>query len=205
MTLLTKLDAGDQPVLMLSRLSSWLLKILGWTIHADYPDTGKYVLIVAPHTSNWDFLLGLVASKSLDLGAGWIGKHTIFHWPFGWFFRAIGGIPVDRENAANLIQQMADLFDQSDRLILALAPEGTRARKTYWKTGFYHIARAAKVPIAMAYLDYGKKQIGLGGAFYPGDDIEDTFAEIRRFYQGRRGKYPEQESLIQPRSKTSQA
>lgn len=192
---------NDQGVPMLSRLSSLILKLLGWTTHADYPKSEKYVLIVAPHTSNWDFILGIVAAKALKLRAHWMGKHTVFRWPFGWFFRAIGGLPVDRSKPTNLIQQMADSFITAERPILALAPEGTRTRKDHWKTGFYHIARAAKVPIAMAYLDYGKKQVGFGEAFYPGDDIEEVFTRIRNFYRHRRGKYPDQESLIQMRKK----
>ena len=188
---------------MLSRISTWLLKRLGWTVHADFPDTGKYVLIVAPHTSNWDFPLGIVAKTALKLDARWMGKHTLFRWPVGWFFRALGGVPVRRDRALNMIHQMADLFAGPGETVLALAPEGTRTKKGHWKTGFYHIARAAEVPIAMAYLDYGRKEVGLGGTFYPGDDIEAVFARIREFYHDRKGKYPEQESSIQPRDKDS--
>lgn len=186
---------------MLSRLSRWMLSLLGWTVQADYPDVEKYVLIAAPHTSNWDFPLGIVAAKALNLDVRWLGKHTLFRWPYGWFFRAIGGTPVQRDQTLNLIQQISDLFDRSGQLILALAPEGTRSKTDHWKTGFYHIARAANVPIVMAYLDFGQRQVGIGGAFYPGDDIEATFAQIRQFYQGRRGKHPDKESQIQVRQK----
>jgi 1-acyl-sn-glycerol-3-phosphate acyltransferase len=182
-----------------SRLCSWLLNALGWTIHADFPDVDKYVLIVAPHTSNWDFPLGILAAKALDLDAHWMGKHTLFRWPYGWFFRAIGGTPVYRDQVLNVIQQMKDQFARSKPLVLALAPEGTRSRTDHWKTGFYYIARAANVPIAMAYLDYRQKQIGIGGMLYPEDDIEATFEHIRRFYRDKRGKYPHEESLIQVR------
>ena len=175
--------------------------MLGWTIHADFPQSQKYVLVVAPHTSNWDFPLGILAGKAFRLSPNWIGKHTIFRWPFGWFFRALGGIPVDRGHAVNLIQQLADQFAASERLVLGLAPEGTRTRKGYWKTGFYHIARGAQVPVAMAFLDYKRKEIGLGGEFYPGDDMEEVFARIRNFFSGKRGKYPDMESQIQPRPK----
>jgi 1-acyl-sn-glycerol-3-phosphate acyltransferase len=177
---------------------------MGWTVGADFPETEKYVLVVAPHTSNWDFPLGLIARTALGMDVRWIGKHTLFRWPLGWFFRALGGVPVDRDRALNMIDQMAGLFTGRDHLILALAPEGTRAKKDHWKTGFYHIARAAGVPVAMAYLDYGKKEVGLGGAFCPGDDIRETFARIQDFYRGRRGKYPEQESLIRMREKSCQ-
>ena len=184
---------------MLSLLSSWLLKILGWTIHVEFPEVKKYVVIAAPHTSNWDFLLGMVAARAVNLDFRWMGKHTIFRWPFGWFFRAIGGLPVQRDQARNLIQQMTDRFTDTDSLVLALAPEGTRTKTDHWKTGFYRIARAANVPIMMAYLDYGKKQVGMGGMFYPENDIEADFDTIREFYKDRRGKHPDQESLIQVR------
>jgi 1-acyl-sn-glycerol-3-phosphate acyltransferase len=184
---------------MLTHLCAWILKILGWTIHADYPDAEKYVLIAAPHTSNWDFPLGIVAARAISLDVHWMGKHTLFRWPFGWFFRAIGGTPVHRDQASNMIRQMADLFDCSEQLILALAPEGTRNKTDHWRTGFYHIARAANVPIVMAYLDHGQKQVGIGGTFYPGDDIEAVFDRIRLFYKDRRGKFPDRESPVQVR------
>ena len=181
---------------ILSFLANGLLKAFGWQVHADYPGVNKYVLIAAPHSSNWDFPLGIVAARAIRLEIRWLGKHTLFHWPYGWFFRAIGGIPVYRDQTLNLIQQTAGLFERSDRLILALAPEGTRSKTDHWKTGFYHIARAAEVPIVMAYLDHGKKQVGIGGVFSPGDDIETTFEQIREFYAPRRGKHPELESDI---------
>jgi len=186
---------------MLSRLSAWILERLGWTIHADYPDVKKYVLIAAPHTSNWDFPLGIVAAKAIRLDVHWMGKHTLFRWPYGWFFRAIGGTPVYRDRALNLIEQMTDLFARSEHLILALAPEGTRSKTDHWKTGFYHIARAAKVPIVMAFLDHGHKQVGIGDSFFPGDDIEADFSRIREFYKSRRGKIPQNESLIRMKKK----
>jgi len=178
-------------------LSMWILTALGWEIHADFPDAKKYVIIAAPHTSNWDFPLGIMAVKAIKLDVRWIGKHTIFRWPFGWLFRALGGIPVVRGQSLHLIEQMADLFEQSDQLIFALAPEGTRSKTDHWKTGFYYIARAARVPIALGYLDFGKKQVGANTVIYPGDDIEADFKLIREYYRDKHGKNPENESLIQ--------
>lgn len=186
---------------MLSRLSMWILNTLGWTVHVDLPDSKKFVAIAAPHTSNWDFLLGIIAAKAVKVKVCWMGKHTMFRWPFGWFFRAIGGTPIHREQGRNHIQQLTDLFNRSEQLVLALAPEGTRSRTDHWKTGFHYIARAAKVPIAMGYLDFGHKQVGIGGSFYPGEDIEADFELIRRFYANRHGKNPENESLIRVRKK----
>lgn len=182
---------------MLCYLSKWLLKLLGWSTIADFPESKKYIVIAAPHTSNWDFPLGILAAKALKLEVRWIGKHTIFRWPFGYFFRAMGGTPVHRGKKADLIKQIAELFSQTDELAMALAPEGTRSKTDHWKTGFWHIAKAANVPIAMAYLDFGRKQVGLGGTFYPGDSIKKDFEQIRAFYKDRRGKNPANESLIQ--------
>ena len=184
---------------MLAHLSKWILAALGWKIHADFPEAKKYVIVAAPHTSNWDFPVAIMAVKAVKLDVHWIGKHTIFRWPFGWFLRALGGTPVDRGQSPHLIQQMTDLFDQSEELIFALAPEGTRSKTDHWKTGFYHIARAAKVPIALGYLDFGKKQVGVTRSFYPGDDIEEDFKLIREYYKDIRGKNPENESLIRVR------
>ena len=186
---------------MLTRLSYWLLIKLGWTIHVGSPEIDKYVAIAAPHTSNWDFPLGILGARALGLKVHWMGKHSMFRWPYGWFFRMIGGTPIHRNGGQNYMQQMTDLFNQSERLVLALAPEGTRSKTDHWKTGFHSIARAAKVPVLMAYLDYGKKQVGMGGMFYPGEDIEADFKLIREYYKDRRGKNPEKESLIQARKK----
>ena len=186
---------------MLSRLSMWILKTLGWTIHADLPDIKKYVVIAAPHTSNWDFPIGIMAVWAIKLEVHWMGKDSLFRRPYGWFFRAIGGTPVQRDGGQNYIEQMRDLFEHSEQLVLALAPEGTRGKTDHWKTGFYYIARAANVPIVMAYLDFENKQVGTGKLFYPGEDIEADFSRIRQFYADRQGKNPENASLIRVRTK----
>lgn len=188
---------------MLARFSHWLLRRLGWSLHIDRPEIDKYVAIAAPHTSNWDFLIGILAAWAIELNASWLGKHSLFRWPLGWYFRRIGGVPVRRDGGQNYINQMTELFNSSKRLVLALAPEGTRSKTDHWKTGFHAIARAAGVPILMAYFDYPRKQVGMGGMFYPSDDIEADFRRIREFYKDKRGKNPEKESLIQVRNKKS--
>jgi len=177
----------------------WLLKLLGWNVQVDFPPAKKYVLIAAPHTSNWDFPLGILAQYALKLNIQWIGKHTLFRWPYGWFFRAIGGIPVYRHESLNLSQQLVARFAESDSMVLALAPEGTRKKTDHWKTGFYHIATAANVPITMAYLDFGRKRVGIGKSFIPSGDIDSDFEIIREYYQDIRGKHPQQASNIQIR------
>lgn len=186
---------------MLARTCLWILRKLGWTLSVDLPDIPKFIVIAAPHTSNWDFPLTILAAKAINLSIHWMGKHSMFRPPYGWFFRNLGGIAIHRNGGKNHIEQMADLFNRSDRLILALTPEGTRRKTDHWKTGFHSIARAAKVPVLMVYLDYGKKQIGIGGMFLPSDDIEADFELIREHYKDVRGKNPENESLIQPRTR----
>lgn len=185
--------------MLLSRVSGWILGLFGWSAHAEFPSEEKYVVIVAPHTSNWDFILGLLAAWNLQIKAHWLGKHTIFRGPLGWYLRKIGGLPVERSKTLNVIQEMADSFTTAKRPILALAPEGTRARLEYWRTGFYHIARSANVPIALAYIDYPARRIALEKTLWPGEDIDQVFDEIRAFYAGHRGRYPEKESRIEPK------
>jgi 1-acyl-sn-glycerol-3-phosphate acyltransferase len=158
-------------------------------------------VIAAPHTSNWDFVLGLAAAKAIDLQPNWIGKHTLFRRPFAWLFRAMGGIPVRRGEGHNYIEQLAKMFAQSDRLVLGMAPEGTRSKTDHWKTGFYYIAHGAGVPVLMAYFDYPRKRVGITGKLDPSDDIDADFALIREFYADRRGKNPGQESSICVRKK----
>ncbi len=182
-----------------SKISRWILNRLGWRVLKQLPESPRYVAIAAPHTSNWDFPLGILAASAMELKISWIGKHTLFRWPYGWFFRAIGGIPIERGVGANLSQQMAAKFAQSNELVLAIAPEGTRSKLDHWKTGFYYIALAAKVPVALACLDYQRKQVGISGQFKPCGDIEADFDIIRGYYEDKTGKIPEQASLIRPR------
>ena len=170
---------------MISRLA---LSIRGWKLEGERPAEKKFVLIVAPHTSNWDFPIGMFAARVFGLDVHYLGKHTLFEGPFGWFFRMLGGIPVRRDRASNLSQQMAEHFENADELILAIAPEGTRSLTEHWKMGFWHIANEAQVPNAMSSLDYSTRTIQLGGLFMPSGDIEADLARIRDFYEGKTGR-----------------
>jgi 1-acyl-sn-glycerol-3-phosphate acyltransferase len=162
----------------------------------------KYVIIGAPHTSNWDFPLTLLALSALGLQFCWVGKHTLFRGPLRFLFSSIGGIPVDRgTHSSGLVDDMIALFQARSSMILAIAPEGTRSKKSHWKTGFYHIARAAEVPLALGYIDYGKKEIGVGKWFNPTDIPEDDILIIKTFYAGKTGKFPEKQSDIRIRPK----
>lgn len=189
---------------MIGYISAQILKFFGWQLDLQLPTEKKYIIIGAPHTSNWDFPLALLALSAMGLRFSWVGKHTLFSFPFGSFFRTLGGIPVDRHIRQSFIAKMIDLFSSSDELILAIAPEGTRAKTAYWKTGFYSIAVEAVVPIALGYLDYKNKKIGVGATLYPSQSILADFQVIQQFYAGKTGKFPEKQGPVQLRQKDIQ-
>ena len=176
---------------------------LGWKINGDVPrDLKKYIIVVAPHTSNWDFLVGLAVRSIMKFPSNYLGKKELFNPPFGWLFRKLGGYPVDRKGSHNLVDQVAEIFKSEDQFIIAIAPEGTRKNVTKWKTGFYHIARGAGVPIVMSYLDFKRKVAGVGPTFIPTGDIEADFRVFEEFYTKVTPKYPDQRGgiAVDPRS-----
>lgn len=177
---------------------AWLgrvvLRLKGWQIQGDIPNLKKAVLIVAPHTSNWDFVIGMAAKMALRLEATWLGKDSIFVGPADKIFRSWGGIPVERSSAHDMVAQVADQFRQRDVMWLGMSPEGTRKHVEKWKSGFWHIASAANVPIQTIYLDFSRKVIGIGETFDASGDVEEGIAGIRRYFkQVGYGKYPEGE------------
>ena len=169
--------------------------IFGWKVVGEFPkDTKKYVVIGAPHTSYWDFVLGMFVRSIKSERINFIGKASLFKPPFGFVFKWLGGTPVDRSKSNNLVDAIVQVFDSREYFRLALSPEGTRKKVDKWKTGFYYIAKGAKVPIIMFTFDFGKKQVLLSKPFYPTDSIEVDFKVIKDFYKGVKGKYPEQSS-----------
>jgi 1-acyl-sn-glycerol-3-phosphate acyltransferase len=154
----------------------------GWRVEGAAPPDKKFVVIAAPHTSNWDlpFMLGVALKFRIRLH--WMGKDNLFKPPFGWFMRALGGIPVDRSKSNNAVAQMIRIFDDADQLAVAIPPEGTRSKVRYWKTGFYHIAHGAGVPIAMGFLDYKRKVGGIGMTMKTSGDYDADLEIIKRFY-----------------------
>ncbi len=167
---------------MLSAIAKLILRVGGWTAIGEIPALNKAVFIAAPHTSNWDGFWLLVYRFSFDIKLRLLAKHTLFWWPLGSILRGAGAIPIDRAHSSSTVQQLVDLFAKEDHFYLALAPEGTRKWKPYWKTGFYQIAAAAKVPIVLAFIDYRKKELGIGGQIDPADGIEISLEKIRAFY-----------------------
>lgn len=170
------------------------LKWAGWRVEGQLPaHAHKSVLIAAPHTSNWDLPMTLMVAFALELRPRWMGKASIFRWPFGPVMRWLGGIPVDRSQSNNLVATSAQAIrDAAEPLQLIVPPEGTRSKTRHWKTGFYYIAHSAQVPIVMAYMDYAAKRSGLGPLFEPTGDIEADMAEIKAFYQPFKGKNADQ-------------
>jgi 1-acyl-sn-glycerol-3-phosphate acyltransferase len=154
------------------------------------------VIIAAPHTSNWDLPHMLAASFVFRLKVSWLGKHTLFRPPFGWFLQRIGGLPVDRRAPRGQVGEVSAKLKAADRLLLAISPEGTRSHRDHWKSGFYRIAEEAQVPIVCGYLDYATKRAGLGLSFVPTGDVRADMDRIRAFYNGKRGRHPSLESVI---------
>ncbi|MFO0756648.1 MAG: lysophospholipid acyltransferase family protein [Byssovorax sp.] len=180
-------------------ISYWIgkawLKAFGWRAEGALPENPKLVLIAAPHTSNWDFPFMMATAYVMQVDIAWMGKHTLFEGPFGWFFKWMGGVPVDRRSPQNLVQSLAERFAAADSLVLAVPPEGTRGKVDYWKSGFYRIALAAQVPIALGFLDFERKVCGVGPLVMPTGDVKADMDQIRAFYAGIRGKHPKLEGV----------
>ena len=184
----------NTPVLeaFLHRASRFILRLTGWRTAGQLPPIPKFVLIAAPHTSNWDLLFTLLMAFAFRTRIHWMGKEAIFRRPFKNFFLWLGGIPVKRSQSHNLVEQSIQQFHRNEQLILTIAPAGTRQRVIRWKTGFYHIAWGAKVPIALGFLDYRRKVGGIGPLVYPTGNITADMQTIRAFYDGITGKKPTQ-------------
>lgn len=170
-------------------------KLLGWKVVGNInfsKDTVKKAVIIAvPHTSWHDFYIGLLLRKVLGVKTNFIGKKELFVGPVGWYLRAIGGAPINRQNKENKVEAIAKLFRERDEFRMTMAPEGTRKKVEHWRTGFYYIAKAANVPILMFTLDFEHKQNKISEPFYPTDDMEADFKFMKAFYKGVKGKVPE--------------
>ena len=176
---------------MLSWIGRTFLRWFGWETEGGRPVESRYVLIAAPHTSNWDLPFMIAMAWAYEMKISWMGKHVLFGRPHGWFFRWLGGVPIHRETRSNRVEQMAQQFAQRDEFTLIVAAEGTRAYTAHWKSGFYHIALAAGVPIVMGYLDFARKRGGFGPGIVPTGDVGQDMEPIRAFYEDKVGKRPD--------------
>ena len=181
------------------RVARALVRITGWTLVDNRPPVKKYILIGAPHTTNWDLYTALVIMLGLGIRPRWVGKESLFKGWRGPIMRFLGGIPVKRGVSQNFVAQTVEKINASDELVITIAPEGTRKRADYWKSGFYYIALGANVPIAMGFVDYPTKTCGVGGYFTPTGDIEADMKILADFYAGIHGKYPENQGPVRIR------
>lgn len=188
---------------MKKRLARWLLQVTGWQLVGERPQCDHYVLIAAPHTSNWDFPMMLMFAAAFDIKVTWMAKHSLFYPPFGWIMRAMGGMPITRHKNRNVVSAMIDAFNRDDHLVLVVPTEGTRERSEYWKSGFYHIARQANVPIVPSFLDFGRKRGGFGPALTVSDNVCVDMQYLRDFYRGMQGKFPHKFGPIKLRDEDS--
>lgn len=178
---------------MFSLLSRFIFWVVGWKITGHYPRELSHVVIaVAPHTSTWDFFLGVLTNSAGKFRANYMGKHTLFKPPFGWLFRWLGGIPVDRSKNHNLVSATVEAFKREPRIHLVIAPEGTRKKVDKFKTGFYHIARLAGVPICLCKFDFEKREVFFDPVlFYPTEDEAADMAYLWNYFRGVKGGIPE--------------
>ena len=174
----------------------------GWEFTGELPDLPKFMILGVPHTTNWDFIVFLAVLHHYDIKATFIGKHSWFRWPSGYFFRSWGGIPVDKSRPGGVIRQVVDALDRADQMILVIAPEGTRKAIPYWKGGFLHIAERAGIPIVLGYVDWATKRTGMGPLIESGGDPATFMAEAREFYEDKQGRHPLGKGPIRLRSES---
>ncbi len=180
-------------------LGKLVMKTTGWEIKGEVPQSSKMILIAAPHTSNWDFIYLLGAAYSFGMGINWLGKRSLFAHPLGFVMRFLGGIPVDRGKANNLVSQLAEQIREGGPCCIVIPPSGTRGYTDYWKSGFYWIAREADIPVVCTYLDYPSKTACIGPSFHLCGEVTQDMDKIRSFYAGITGKIPANQSQIRLR------
>lgn len=181
------------------RLAGRLLRRAGWTITGERPAAPRYVLVASPHSSNWDTAVMLLFAAHFGIRLRWVGKRESFRWPLGLLLRRLGGIPIERSGGQGVVAATAEVFRGEGPLALAIAPDGTRSARDYWRSGFYHIARAAGVPLVLSYLDWGRRRAGIGPTLPLSGDVRADMDHIRAFYAGMVGRHPDQTSRVRLR------
>ncbi len=178
-------------------LALFTLRVIGWELVDKTPSEEKYVLIGAPHTSNWDWFFAILAMTGLGIKPRWVGKDSLFRGIMGPIMRWTGGISVERGARKNFVGQIIDIYDEREKLAITLAPEGTRKYIDHWKSGFYHIAQGAQVPVAMGFVNYEEKKCGIGGEFIPSGNLDEDMKILQEFYaENAKGKFPEQQARV---------
>jgi len=186
-----KLNTQRYKDMIIRLLSKFTLKFFGWKMETEIPDIKKCIMIGAPHTSNYDFYVSMLFFLSIGMKISFLIKKEVFVFPIAGLIKKLGGIPVDRKKKNSLIEQLTELFESREKLFLLITPEGTRSRNENWKKGFYYIAKATNVPIALSYMDYKYKTLGIGPVFNASDDVEADLIKVKKYYQNINAKYPE--------------
>lgn len=173
-------------------VSKFIMWLSGWKIVSTPPNEKKFIMIAAPHTSNWDFIYARAAFYIMGIRCRYTVKSELFFFPLGLILKSMGGLAINRKEKGNMVDRMIHLYDKWDSLTILITPEGTRSYSPDWKKGFYHIAVGAKIPISLGFLNYEKKEAGIGPLIYPTGDYETDVEKIKSFYRTIPGKYPEQ-------------
>ncbi|MCB9450875.1 MAG: lysophospholipid acyltransferase family protein [Anaerolineaceae bacterium] len=180
----------------LTWLSRRILHALGWKVLGPLPPYPKLVVVGVPHTSNWDGVVMVLAAWSERVQPKWMGKHTLFKPPFGWLMRRIGGVSIDRRAKHNAVEQAVQAFAREQEMVLVIAPEATRKKMAGWRTGFYYIALGAGVPLALAAMDYDRKEVRINQVLHPSGDLEADIAQMREYFENTQGLRPENQGPI---------
>ncbi len=180
-----------------TRLARFILRLKGWKLDVKLPDSPKYIVIGAPHTTNRDGFYAIVLGFAANIPMRFIGKDSLFKPPFGFLIRLLGGIPVVRSSSNNFVDQIVERFNNSEALVIAIAPEGTRDSVAYWRTGFYYMALGAGIPIAFGFVDYDRKTLGIYPGLLPSGDLPADMEIIRKFYTSTVQFYQEGKREIQ--------
>jgi len=176
----------------MGKFAMWLIGLFGWKIDKHTPEgVKKCVVVMGPHTSNWDFVIGKIAFAKYKVNGKFLIKKDLFFFPLGIILKAMGGIPVDRKKTNNMTDQAVDIFNKHDKIFMVFTPEGTRSYNDKWKKGFYYIAQAANVPIYIGYIDYKKKIGGFHSLFEPTGDVEADIAYLKKVLSQYSGRFPE--------------
>lgn len=183
-----------------------VLRLFGWKADGWKELPSKCIIIGHPHTSNWDFFIFLFARWAMRLKIHFVGKHTLFKPPLGWLMKAIGGVAVNRSGGRNSVSAIAEVFDHHENLALGIAPSGSRSHNTHWRSGFYHIAKTADVPVVLGYVDYSKKMVGISQfSVELTGDVSKDMDKIRAFYADKKGRYPEKQNPMLLRAETEES
>lgn len=174
-------------------LAKAALALFGWRVMGQIPDLPKFVMIGGPHTSNWDFPIAMLLFIALGIRVSWMAKREFVGGPLGWLWRWMGGVGIDRRAAHGVVEQMVDAFEKREKFVLAIAPEGTRSKVKRWKSGFYHIAQGANVPIFPIVVDYGRKKLQLHPVFAPSGELTADLPQLQALYADVKGKRPDKQ------------